>query len=50
MVLEPVVVLKVIKGVVVIVPLLDLECWILFTIEVPEASKVWCYLLLNDPV
>ena len=50
MVLKPVVVLKVIEGMVVIVPRFDYHCWILFAIEVPEASKARCNLLLNDPI
>jgi hypothetical protein len=49
MVLEPVVVLKVIKGMVVIVPCFDHQCWILIAVKVPKASKAWCHPLLNDP-
>ena len=50
MVFELVVVLEVIEGMVVIVPLFDDQCWILFAIEVFKASKAFCNLLLNDPL
>ena len=50
MMLEPVVVLQVVEGMVVVIPLFNHQCWILLTIQVPEASKLWCDLILNDPV